>query len=200
MESENKTGRLLIKQAVFIPLIYFGMIILAGIFAVDYSHTGQHASELGINESRVAVVFFKAGIIMTCFSLFVLAFGLFAVFKKRLIMTALFLIFFGITFIFGAVFPIGSPWHGLYGAGLSVMLIPFIFLYEAKNTLDSKAVRIVSVIAGLLMFLYLWSMVAGLDPVSKRGLTQRLFGCVVFGWVSFISYHLSSCFLSENRR
>jgi len=69
---------LLIKQAIFLPVIYFGFIVVAGLFADDYSPFGQHGS-----------------------------------------------------------------------------------------------------------------MIARLDPIDLRGLTQRIFGIVVFGWFSFISYHLN---------
>ncbi|MDD4960797.1 MAG: hypothetical protein PHX07_01015 [Candidatus Marinimicrobia bacterium] len=38
--------RILIKQGIFLPLIYFVAVIIAGFFARDYSHWGQHAGEL----------------------------------------------------------------------------------------------------------------------------------------------------------
>ena len=97
---------------------------------------------------------------------------------------------FGITFLFGAIFPIGSPLHGLYGIGMCVMLIPFIFLYEQKDLFNKGIVYTISILAGLLMFVYLWSMIAGLDPVNLRGLTQRFFAIVTFGWFGFISFKL----------
>lgn len=189
--------RLFIKQGIYIPLIYFGTIIIAGLFASDYSHLGQHASELGINSNTIAVIVFQAGIIATSISLFILAIGLRVNFRSRFYLTPVLVLIFGITFIFGAIFPIGSPWHGFYGLGLMVMIIPFVFLYELNGFIKSKVLHRISIIAGLLMFIYLWSMIAGLDPVNYRGLTQRIFGLVVFGWLSFISFHLSRL-LKEN--
>lgn len=186
----GKMKRFLLTQAIFLPVIYFGMIILSGLFAVNYSHWGQHASELGINPNRTAVVLFQAGIVLTSLSLFGLALGLLLNFKKQFTLTAILTFAFGVTFIFGAIFPIGSPWHGFYGLGLFIMLLPFIFLYELKDLLPAKQIHPISIIAGFLMFFYLWSMVARLDPMDYRGLTQRLFGMVVFGWFSFIAYQL----------
>ena len=183
--------RLLIKQAIFLPFIYFGFIVIAGLFANDYTHIGQHASELGINSSKTAVILFKTGIFLTSISLFALAIGLLLNFKNKFILSSILIFAFGVTFIFGAAFPIGSPWHGFYGLGLFIMIVPFVFLYELGGQLNNKAVHQISITAGLLMFFYLWSMIAGLDPIDYRGLTQRLFGIVVFGWFSFISYHLS---------
>ncbi|MBN2614901.1 MAG: DUF998 domain-containing protein [Bacteroidales bacterium] len=184
--------KVLIRQAIFLPFLYFGMLVLAGLFANEYSHWGQHASELGINSSSTAVVLFQTGIIMTSFSLFGLALGLIINFKKQFPLFSLLVFVFGVTFIFGALFPIGSPWHGMYGLGLFVMMVPFVFLYEMKDLFKKKAIRYVSITAAFLMFFYLWSMVARLDPVMYRGLTQRLFGIVVFGWLSYVSYHLYS--------
>lgn len=182
---------LLVKQAVFLPVIYFGFLIFAGFYANDYSHIGQHASELGINSGKNAVILFKISILLTAISLFTLAIGLLLNFKNRFTLSSILIFAFGVTFVFGAIFPIGSPWHGLYGIGLFIMILPFIFLYESSNHLNNKAVYRISIAAGFLIFLYLWSMIARIDPIDYRGLTQRLFGIVVFGWLSFISYHLS---------
>ncbi len=185
-------NRLLIKQAVFLPLVYFGFIFLAGFFADNYSHLGQHASELGINTNKAASFLFKTGVILTSLSLFALSLGLRLMFGKRFTLFPILVFLFGVTFIFGALFPIGSPWHGLYGLGLFIMITPYVFLYELKDLSQNKTLHVLSIIAGLLMFLYLWSMVAGLDPMDFRGLTQRLFGVVVFGWFSLISFFLDS--------
>jgi hypothetical protein len=181
----------LIKQAILLPIIYFGSIIIAGLFANDYSHWGQHASELGINSSKSAVILFQIGIILTSISLFLLALGLLLNFKKRFLISSILVFAFGVTFIFGAIYRINSPWHGFYGLGLFIMILPFVFLYELNNLISNSTIHKISIIAGFLMFFYLWSMIARLDPINYRGLTQRLFGIVVFGWFSFISYRLN---------
>ncbi len=181
----------LIKQAMCLPVIYFGFIFIAGIPAEEYSHLGQHASELGINGNNAAVILFKTGVLLTSISLFLLATGLWVSYKKRFLLTGILTFTFGVTFVFGAIYPIGSPWHGFYGFGLFIMILPFVFLYESRGLLHKKLLERLSVVAGLLMFLYLWSVIAGLDPVNYRGLTQRLFGVVVFGWFAMLSNYLS---------
>ena len=190
--------RLLIKQAIYLPVIYFGFIILAGFFANDYSHFGQHASELGVNTNQTTVLFFKIGIIVTSLSLFLLSIGLFLNFHCKFPIFSVLVFLFGITFIFGAIFPIGSPWHGVYGIGLFIMLTPFVFLYEQNNLIDSKIFHRITILAGFLMFLYLWSMIARLDPMNLRGLTQRLFGLVVFGWLAWVSFQLNKYLVNRN--
>lgn len=183
--------KLLIRQATYLPFIYFGFIIIAGFFASDYSHWGQHASELGINSSQTAVFLFQAGIYLTSISLFALAIGLLINFQNKFILTSILIFVFGVTFVFGAIYPMGSPWHGAYGLGLFIMILPFVFLYELGEKATSKTIRWISITASFLMFIYLWSMVARIDPMNFRGLTQRLFAIVVFGWFSIMSYYLS---------
>jgi len=183
--------RLLLKQATYLPLIYFIPIILAGLFASDYHHVGQHVSELALTANSTAVTIFNIGMAMTGISLILFGTGLLLCFKGRFILSAVLTILFGITFVFNAIFLFGSPWHGLYGIGMCVMLIPFIFLYEQKGLMNGAAPKIISIIVGLLSFLYFWSMVVQLDPVSLRGLTQRLFATIVFGWYAFVSFKLS---------
>lgn len=173
-------------------MIYFFAVILAGFFAQDYQHWGRHASELAINASHSAAVIFNIGATLTGLSLILLAAGFLLSFKKQFLLTSILTAVFGITFVFGAVFPIGSPLHGLYGIGMSVMLTPFVFIYEQKGMFSQRAVHAISQSAGLLMFLYLWSMVAGFDPVQYRGITQRLFAIIVFGWFSFIAWKAGS--------
>jgi hypothetical protein len=181
-----------IKQAVFLPLIYFIPILIAGFFAQDYSHWGQHASELGINSMHSAVVLFQTGILLTSLSMFVMATGLILNFGRKFILTASLVFLFAVTFVSGAIVPIGSPWHGLYGVGMIVMILPFVFLYEQKDLMNKRTIHFLTLAAGFLMFFYLWTMVARLDPVNLRGLTQRLFGIVVFGWLALVAWHLDS--------
>ena len=178
------------KQAIYLPLLYFGAVFLGGLFAIDYSHLSKHASELGINSNGAAVWIFNTGAILTGMSILLFAFGLKINFKNQFNITSILSCVFGITFIFGAVFPIGSPWHGIYGLGLCVMLLPVSFLYEQKDLIQNKYIKPVSILANLFIFIYLWLMVSRLDPINYRGLTQRLFGIVVFGWLSYISFQL----------
>lgn len=184
--------RMFIKQAVFLPVIYFVPILIAGFFAQDYSHWGQHASELGINGNQSAVVFFQTGILLTSLSMFVLATGLILNFGRKFCLTASLIYLFGVTFVSGAIVPIGSPWHGLYGVGMIVMILPFVFMIEKKDLINRRVLGFLSLLAGFLMFFYLWTMVARLDPASLRGLTQRLFGIVVFGWLALVAWHLDA--------
>lgn len=184
--------RLLIKQGFLLPFIYFGVVIIASLFAKDYSHIGQHASELAINSNKTAVSIFNTGVIITGLLLILFGLGLILNPVGKLFITGTLIMIFGITFLFGGIFPIGSPLHGLYGLGMSMIITPFSFLYEADEKFKSKKIRFITVISGLIIFIYLWSMIAGLDPRDYRGITQRIFGVVTFGWISYIAYSLNN--------
>ena len=183
--------KLLIKQAIFIPVVYFATIIIAGLFAVDYSHFGQHASELALNTNPIAGTIFDVGIFITGLLLILYGIGLILKFKLDIIITSLLIIVFGITFLFGVFYKIGSPWHGLYGIGLSIMLLPFAFLFEIGKEKADTATRTITIVVAFAIFIYFWAMVARLDPMELRGLTQRIFGIFVFGFIAYTAHKLS---------
>ena len=182
----------LIKQAIYVPIIYFGTIILASFFAIDYSNIGQHANELAINTSKIAGIVFNIGVSITGVSLILYGIGLLSNFGKQFAITSFLVIVFGITFIFGAVYKIGSPWHGLYGIGLSIMVFPLAFLYEMEKENTNKLTKAIALLSALIIFIYFWAMIAKLDPMEQRGLTQRIFGFFVFGFTSYTAYITST--------
>ncbi len=181
---------LLIKQAIYLPVIYFGTLIIAGLFAHEYSHIGQHASELAINSNKTAVNIFTIGIFLTGLSMVLYGVGLLLKFKQQLSVTSVLVCVFGITFLFGTFYKIGSPWHGLYGIGLSIMMLPFAFLFEVGKENIDRTAKAISIVSAFVIFLYFWAMVARLDPMEQRGLTQRIFGIFVFGHISYSAYIL----------
>lgn len=185
-----KMKKILIKQAIYLPILYFGTIILASVFANNYSNIGQHASELAINSNQTSVNIFTIGITFTGLSMVLYGIAMLLKLKHQFAVTSFLIIVFGITFLFGAYYKIGSPWHGLYGIGLSIMLLPFTLLYEIGQENIDRIFKTISIITAAVIFLYFWSMVARLDPIEQRGLTQRIFGIFVFGYISLSAYKL----------
>jgi hypothetical membrane protein len=184
-------SKLLIRQAIYMPIVYFGTIIIASLFATDYSHIGQHASELAVNTKPMAGIIFNVGIFITGLLLVLYGIGLLLKFKLNIIITSLLICVFGVTFLFGAFYKIGSPWHGLYGIGLSIMMLPFAFLFEVGKEKVDRVTKTITIIVALAIFIYFWAMVARLDPMELRGLTQRIFGIFVFGFISYSAHKLN---------
>ena len=189
---------LLIKQAKFLPLIYFGSIVLASLFAVDYSQVGQHASELALNENKLTAKLFNTGMFITGISLLIFSVGLILVFKKQFLITATLIAIFGATYIVASFVPIGSRWHDLYAIGISLTMLPFAFLSEESEYRLSRYTKTISIVCSVIIFTYLWCVINRFDPMEYRGLTQRVFGITVFSFLSYIAFHLSSILNAEN--
>lgn len=86
---------------------------------------------------------------------------------------------------------------GYYDIGLSTMMLPFAFLYESNKIEISSFVKNISIITAAVLFYYFWAMVARLDPMELRGLTQRLFGICLFGFLSYSAYILNKAKLAS---
>ncbi len=181
---------LLLKQAIFLPFLYFCTVILSGLFAIEYSHIGQQVSELALNDNGTAKAILVLGIFVTGISMVLMGAGIIWEFKEQYLITSILILVFGITFLFGAIFPIGSPWHSVYGLGFCVILLPFAFLAESDREKNDRLTKILAVAASAVLLIYFWSLLAKLHPWDYRGLAQRAFGVAVFGFISRIAYVL----------
>ena len=106
-------------------------------------------------------------------------------------MTSFLLVIFGISMISNGLYPMGTIMHGFYGFGMVLMILPFIACYELKNENIKKAFFPISLICGFVIFIYLWSMLVGLDPTNFKGLTQRIASLFIFGWMAYLAFELS---------
>jgi len=55
--------------------------------------------------------------------------------------------------------------------------------------IDKKYLPI-TITAGLIIFIYFWSMLIGLVPSEYRGLTQRIARVVIFGCIAYSTYEV----------
>ena len=180
----------LIKQAILLPLIFFIPVFVAGFLVPNYNLISQHASEITITEFESAKMVINIGAILTGLSCMILAIGIVLNLKKHYILSILIAIF-GISMISNGIYPMGTIMHGFYGIGLTLMIIPFIACYEMKNENINKLFFKVSLVSGFVIFIYMWSMLVGLDPANYRGLTQRIASMFIFGWIAYFAYELN---------
>jgi hypothetical protein len=124
--------KFLIKQAYVLPLLFFKPIITAGLLVDDYNWVGQHASEITLTDFSLAKTILNSGAILSGLSCIVLAVGIVINFQRFFISSVL-LITFGLSMLSNGLFPMGNPMHGVYGIGLSLMLLPLASCYELKN-------------------------------------------------------------------
>lgn len=181
---------LFLKQAIYLPIFYFGTVIFAGFFAIEYSHIGQQVSELALNKNSTTRAILSLGIFITGVSMILMCMGIVWRFRSQYLITSTLILVFGITFLFGAIFPIGSPWHSVYGLGFCVVLLPFAFLAESDTESVDRFTKTLSVFASVVLLIYFWSLLAELHPWDYRGLAQRVFGVAVFGFMSRVAYVL----------
>lgn len=179
----------LIKQATLIPFIFFIPTTIAGFLTDNYSFIKQHGSEITITDFETAKAFVNSGAIATGISCIVLAIGVSLKFKKYYLSSILLAIF-GISMITNGLYPMGSLMHGLYGIGLTYMILPFVACCELKGESVGKYFFPVSLIVGCLVFVYFWSLLIGLDPTNYRGLTQRIASVFIFGWIAYFAFEL----------
>ncbi|MGY0393115.1 DUF998 domain-containing protein [Bizionia sp. KMM 8389] len=187
----------LIKQAVIIPILFFVPVFIAGFLTENYNLIEQHASEITLTNSDTAKSVINSGAILTGLSCILLAIGIIINFKKFL-MTSILLIIFGISMVSNGLYPMGTIMHGFYGFGMSLMILPFIACYELKNENIKKVFFKISLICGFVIFIYLWSMLVGLDPANFRGLTQRIASLFIFGWIAYLAFELSKKPVANN--
>lgn len=185
-------NRLLIKQGVGLPFLYFATVLIGGLLAADYSHLGQHVSELAINERMGAKWAFNIGISLTGISMIFLGFGMILGFRRRFLVSGLLTVMMGVTFLFGVVFPIGSPWHGAYGIGFAVVVLPVTFLFELGRKDASNVLKYTVAASKFVLIVYFWLILAQLYPLELRGLAQRIFGIALFGYLSLSALALGS--------
>jgi len=182
--------RYLIKQAIIVPVLFFVPLLMAGLMVDDYDWVKQHGSEITVTDFTQAKLMINSGAIATGISCLLLSIGILVSFK-RFYLTSVLLAIFGISMVSNGVFPMGTLMHGLYGIGLSLMILPFVACYELKNSEINSRFFNTSLIAGFVIFVYLWAMLIGLDPANYRGLTQRIASVFIFGWIAYLAFELS---------
>ena len=190
--------RLLIKQAIILPLLFFIPVILAGLLSENYDSIKQQASEITITEFRTAKIIVNSGAILTGLSCILFSLGLFALSKRILMISALLLMLFGISMVSNGLYPMRHPMHGFYGMGLSLMILPFVCCFELKGHILNKQFYTISLLSGAIIFLYFWLTFVGLDPENYKGLTQRLVSVVIFGWIAYAAYEINKYYLTKN--
>src|SRR5699024_2505659 len=109
----------------------------------------------------------------------------------RFAFTAATSIVFGVSMVSNGIFPMGSPLHGLYAIGFSVILTPVLFVAELRSSEQTKTIRIVSMWVAIITLFYFWATITRFDPIGYQGLTQRVAVIISFGWFSYASYVLS---------
>ena len=189
LKGKPKKGYL-IKQATLVPLFFFVPVLVAGFLVPGYDPIGQHASEITLTGSALARAVVNVGAITTGLSCLALALGI-LLRSRNHYGSSILVALFGVSMVSNGVYPMGTALHGLYGMGLTLLILPFVACYEWKNEILDKRFFTISLIAGCVIFVYMWSMLVGVDPAAYRGATQRIASVFIFGWIAYWAYVLN---------
>lgn len=181
---------ILVRQAIVVPLATMLVPILIAFSIPGYSSISQHISETALLDHPIASIQ-RAAAIITGASILLFGLGVLSASSRPMIFTALISVITGISLASNGVFVMGSPLHGLYGVGgFSLMLVPAFFAAEVQQAPDNQVLRQVSLVVAFLSVAYIWSMIVRVELPEFRGLVQRIFTVMYFGWYSFVSYWL----------
>ena len=183
--------QLLLRQGYALPFLFFVPVLIAGFLLPDYSAIAEHGSVMTLSHNAWARNLVKFGALSSGISCVLLALGLVLNIGKRVALSAVLMSIFGIGMISNGIWPMGSPLHGLYGAPIVMMILPFALAYEVKGMPLPTLFFRLTIVAGLVNFVYSWALLVGLDPVEYMGLTQRLASITMFGWLGYTAYHLN---------
>ena len=182
---------LLIKQAIVVPLAAMLIPIVIAFFLPGYSSISQHISEVELLDNPIALIQ-RIAAIVTGISILLFGLGVFRAAPMRLTFTTVTAVVAGISFASNGVFIMSSPLHGLYGLdAFSSILIPTFFAAEIQQTFDNRILRKLSLAVTVVGMLYIWLTVVGFNPMDFRGLTQRIFTIIYFGWFSVTAFWLT---------
>ncbi|UPG89469.1 DUF998 domain-containing protein [Luteibacter aegosomaticola] len=172
----------ILRATMVLPLLGMLIPMLVGFFVPGYSSIQQHMSELELLSPDIAMSC-RVGAVIAGGSIMAFAVALLLQGGSRYAFTALTAVIFGVSMVSNGIFTMGSPLHGLYAIGLSVILCPAFFAAERGKGRD-----VVSLIAAFLVLVYMWALMTGLDPAATKGLTQRLTTLPMFGWFGYASW------------
>jgi hypothetical membrane protein len=192
---------LLLKLGVLVPVLYYGVLLVGGYLTPGYNHFTQYASELGM-AGKPAAQLFNYGIIAAGACAIIGALGALIAMKSLgssilwAILAALFTAAFGVSLVYGGLYPMPNPLHAgpltWKGLGLGIMAIPaalFMFLgLSGRSDMGGvKSLLILSFLAMIGLTLVMFN-VGGLDLVDKTniGLWQRGYSLAMILWIGLV--------------
>lgn len=206
---------LLLKVGVLVPVLYYGVLIAAGLMTPGYSHITQYASELGQAGQPAAQIFnygvIAAGVCAIVGAIGVL-FGMTGLGVNALwaVLTGVSLAAFGVSFVYGGLYPMPNPLHAgpfsYMGLGLGVMAAPaalFMFLgLSGRSDLGGlKTLLMLSFLAMVGLFLVMFN-VGGVNLVTKAnvGLWQRGLGLAMIPWIGLACLSIDGALKARAKR
>ena len=154
---------------------------LGGRLTPGYSGVSQHASELlaagGAGALCLRVAALGSGVALLAF-----AAGLWSASARAVPVGAAAWLVFGLSMASNGLWPMGSPMHGLYAAGVVNLVAPGLAHLEVSRLLPGRWAYGLTAAVSVCGVAYLWLNLTGHDPGAFRGLTQRVFSSINAAW------------------
>lgn len=172
--------QVLLRFSLVLPMLGMLIPMMVGLSAPGNSSIQQHMSELDLLSPWISLAC-RCGAIISGLSIAGFALALVLSKESRMPFTAIMAAIFGFSMVSNGVFTMGSPLHGMYAIGLSIILVPALFAAESNRR--DRIFVIVSCIA----LVYMWALMTGVDPKPIHGLTQRIATIPMFEWFGYAS-------------
>lgn len=189
--------RSLLLAGIFIPVVYFGLLLIAPLIYPGFNYVTQYASEMGSTAARYPAVF-NTGVMLCGVAGIVASFGFFLAVRRLggntvlAGLTGLTLFLFGIATFMGGKFPMPDERHGGYGLGLGLQLAPLFLalaLWRVRN-LRGLCIFLLAVFAVMTFFIAVMFGVGGLVTRANVGLWQRGNALAGFPWIGIAAWYL----------
>lgn len=182
---------------ILIPVVYFGLLIVARLIYPGFNYATQYASEMGSAEARYPAVF-NTGVMLCGVLGLVASFGFYHAVRRLggnkwlAALTGLTFFLFGIGTFLGGRFPMPDERHGGYGLMLAIQLTP-LFLALALwrvRSLRGLCIFLLVVFAIMTFFIFVMFGVGGLVTRANVGLWQRGNALAGFPWIGIAAWRL----------
>lgn len=189
--------KLLLLAGVLIPVVYFGLLIIAPLIYPGFDYATQYASEMGSSAARHPAVF-NMGIMLCGVFGVVASFGFFHAVRRLggntllAALTGLALLLFGIATFMGGKFPMPDERHGGYGLGLALQLAPLFLALALWRVRSLRGLCIFLLVVFVVMAFFIAVMfgVGGLVTRANVGLWQRGNALAGFPWIGIAAWYL----------
>jgi hypothetical membrane protein len=182
-----------------VPLLYYGVQLVAAPFFPDFSVLSTTASELGSDRSARPWIF-NAGAILTGIAALVGSIGVLRALRRLgAHSTVAWLTLFvvagtGLSSLWAGIFPLPDPRHGGHPSLLIAMLaVPPVVSFALWRIGVSRAIKayLIATMILLLVMVPIMMRMIDIDMHSYAGLAQRVFALTVFVPIGLGAYELA---------
>lgn len=179
-------ARSALRLGILVPVLYFGVQLLAARFYRGYSFATQLASELGSPRSGVPSIF-NSGMILTGVMTIIAAAAFPSALRRANChpalawLTAAALVSMGLGSIWAGTFPLPDPRHNPRLLGAGIFLVPLLFPLAVLRKPDARALKIY-LFVNLGLYVLLLPVLGG-----DRAILQRVAAAVVYVPVGVLS-------------